>query len=47
MPKKTKTIKMPLMIREASFKPATVSKEARTAEIVWTTGARVMRWDFI
>lgn len=32
--------------RSAAFEPATVSKENRTVEIVWTTGSRVFRSNF-
>lgn len=43
MSEKRKTISIPKMIREASFVPATVDKEKRTVDMVWTTGARVLR----
>ena len=32
--------------REASFNPKTVNEEERTIELVWTTGARVLRTPF-
>jgi phage head maturation protease len=36
-----------LTFREAEFRPSSVDREARTAELVWTTGATVRRrsWD--
>lgn len=36
------------LTRSAEFHPSTVNKESRTVELVWTTGARVLRsslWD--
>lgn len=38
------TVNLPALItREATFVPKSVDEEARTVEIVWTTGARVLR----
>lgn len=37
---------MPLQVREAAFQPATFSEESRTVELVWSTGARVRRYDW-
>lgn len=42
------TVNLPALItREATFMPETVNEEDRTVELVWTTGARVLRgyWD--
>jgi HK97 family phage prohead protease len=42
------TVNLPTLItREATFLPETVNEDERTVEIVWTTGARVLRgyWD--
>lgn len=39
---------IPSLNRAAEFQPATANKESRTVELVWTTGARVLRssiWD--
>lgn len=41
---------MPLLARaeaEAAFQPRTYDEEARTVELVWTTGARVRRADWL
>ena len=35
-----------MQIRLATFAPATVNAEARTAEVTWSTGAKVKRYDF-
>jgi hypothetical protein len=43
MPKK---VFLPMFDVRAQFQPATVNKEARTAELVWSTGARVLRSSF-
>ena len=40
------TLDLPTMCRAASIVPGTVNEEARTVEVVWTTGARVMRGFF-
>jgi predicted outer membrane repeat protein len=37
---------IPIQTRLASFQPATIDREARTIELVWTTGARVRRTDW-
>jgi hypothetical protein len=37
---------LPLQERSASFAPATLNKEARTVELVWSTGAQVRRVDW-
>lgn len=43
----TLTRNMPPLAFRASFKPGSVNVEARTVDITWTTGARVLRgfWD--
>lgn len=41
-----KQVDAPLHIRAAAFQPATVDAEARTVDLVWTTGARVRRYSF-
>ncbi len=42
----TETVrKMERQTRQATFRPGTVDLEARTVEVVWTTGAPVMRMD--
>lgn len=39
---------MPMLMRaEAAFTPATYDPESRTVELVWTTGARVRRSDWL
>lgn len=45
-------IDLPVLGRAAEVRPGTINEEARTAEIVWTTGARVARmrfqgWDIV
>ncbi|WP_211160104.1 prohead protease/major capsid protein fusion protein [Aromatoleum aromaticum] len=37
---------LPVQVREASFKPATLNEETRTVELVWSTGAKVRRYDW-
>ena len=37
---------LPLQTRLATFSPATIDESARTIELVWTTGARVRRYDY-
>lgn len=37
------TTQLPQLTRAATFRPKSVNEEARTVELVWTTGARVMR----
>ncbi|MBF0339388.1 MAG: peptidase U37 [Magnetococcales bacterium] len=39
-------VEMPLQNRSANFVPATVDSEARTIEMVWSTGAAVRRRDW-
>jgi len=41
-----KTVEAPVMAMRAAFVPETASAEARTVDIVWTTGARVYRQPF-
>lgn len=43
---------LPVIGRAATVRPDTINEEARTVEVVWTTGARVMRmrfdgWDLV
>lgn len=42
----TQTRQLPLQTRLAVIQPATFNAEARTVEVVWTTGASVRRYDF-
>jgi len=42
----TQTRQLPLQTRLAVIEPATFNAEARTVEVVWTTGASVRRYDF-
>lgn len=37
---------VPMQTRLAALQPATFNAEARTVEVVWTTGARVRRYDW-
>jgi hypothetical protein len=37
---------IPMQTRQAQFQPASVNAEARTATLVWTTGAAVRRYDW-
>lgn len=37
---------LPVQVREASFQPATLNEETRTVELVWSTGAKVRRYDW-
>lgn len=37
------TVELPRLSREATILPNTVNVEARTVDVVWTTGARVLR----
>ena len=37
---------LPMQVRAGQFQPATIDQAARTIELVWTTGARVRRFDF-
>lgn len=41
-----RTIDMPPLARAAMIRPGTVDEEKRTVEVVWTTGARVLRGFF-
>lgn len=43
---KTETRNLARQQRAASIQPATFNREARTVEVVWTTGAKVRRFDF-
>src|SRR5690349_1310717 len=40
-------IRLPALNLRAEFEPASLNREARTVDLVWTTGARVLRgfWD--
>lgn len=42
----TQTRALPNQIRLATLQPDTFNAEARTVEVVWTTGARVRRYDW-
>lgn len=37
---------LPVQTRAASFRPATLNEETRTVELVWSSGARVRRYDW-
>lgn len=37
---------LPMQQREAVFQPATLNEDARTVELVWSTGAKVRRYDW-
>lgn len=37
------TVDIPALSREAAIQPGTLNEEARTVDIIWTTGARVLR----
>jgi len=37
---------VPTQLREASIAPATFNEASRTVDVVWTTGARVRRYDW-
>lgn len=39
-------VDMPMQTRLAALQPVTLDGEARTVELVWSTGARVRRFDF-
>lgn len=43
----TETRQLPPLAMRATFQPETVDVEARTVDVIWTTGARVLRgfWD--
>jgi hypothetical protein len=41
----TETRNFPAAVREARFLPESINAEARTAELIWSTGADVMRMD--
>ena len=43
---KTRKQTIPMQTRKAQFQPDTVNAEARTATLVWTTGAAVRRFDW-
>jgi phage head maturation protease len=40
-------VSLPLQVRAASVASGTINAEARTVEVVWTTGARVARYSFM
>jgi HK97 family phage prohead protease len=40
-------VSLPLQVRAASVASGTIDAEARTVEVVWTTGARVARYSFM
>lgn len=42
----TQTRTLPPQIRLATLQPGTFNREARTVEVVWTTGARVRRYNW-
>ena len=42
-----KQVDLPMQIRAASFVPGAVDSAARTAEMVWSTGATVRRTDWM
>ena len=42
----TSSIELPIQYREARFQPKTFDEDARTVELVWTTGAVVRRRSF-
>lgn len=49
MPKKkqeTRKVQLPTMSRAATFSPKSIDREARTVDVIWTTGARVFRRGF-
>ena len=37
---------LPMQQREAAFQPATLNEDTRTVELVWSTGAKVRRYDW-
>lgn len=39
------SISLPVQFREAAIQPSTLDEEERTVELVWTTGAKVKRFD--
>ncbi|MBF0341829.1 MAG: peptidase U37 [Magnetococcales bacterium] len=41
------TIDLPMQIRSANFVPGSVNAEARTVELIWSTGATVRRRDWM
>lgn len=42
----TRRRELPMQVRLASFQPATFVEEARTVEVVWSTGVKVRRYDW-
>lgn len=48
MAKRTResVVALPMLMREASFRPSTLNEDSRTVELTWTTGARVLRGFF-
>ncbi len=45
-PATNKTHETPMLTLRAAVRPETVDIEARTAELVWTTGAQGRRWNW-
>lgn len=43
---KREKVDLPLQFRQATFQPSTLDEEARTVELVWTTGAIVRKFDW-
>jgi hypothetical protein len=41
-----RTVEVPALTREATFVPASIDREKRTVELVWSTGAQVRRFDW-
>jgi hypothetical protein len=41
-----KTLDLPPLEMRAAFKPSSINEEARTVELVWTTGEKVLRSDW-
>lgn len=46
MPATNKTHETPMLTLRAAVRPETVDMEARTVELVWTTGAKGRRWNW-
>lgn len=40
---RSETVELPRLALRASFEPSTINVEARTVDVTWTTGARVLR----
>ena len=41
-----KTVSLPMLHRVGQIQPKTLDRKKRTVEVVWTTGARVLRRGF-